>query len=148
MRRNPAENWTILEVENPVPPASMRCEPPRCGGSHDQVAHPMMADKLTIPYNRPIKPVYIRKVGQFCCGGEGFVMGRLTCAVVIEPLPRDADGEFLARVPDLPGGSVGASPEEAVANVRDAIDAWIEAAHDVGHAIPAASRPIVLEAAQ
>jgi hypothetical protein len=38
------------------------CEPPRGGGSHYKVAHPMMAEKLTIPYKRPIKPVYIRKL--------------------------------------------------------------------------------------
>ena len=38
------------------------CEPPRGGGSHYKAAHPMMAEKLTIPYKRPIKPVYIRKL--------------------------------------------------------------------------------------
>ena len=42
-----------------------------------------------------------------------------------------------AIVPDLPGCmSDGETPEEAIVNVRDAIIAWMEAAEDVGHAIP------------
>jgi len=44
--------------------------------------------------------------------------------------------------------SDGASPEEAVANVQDAIETWIEAAHDLGHAVPAPSRHLVTEAVQ
>jgi antitoxin HicB len=34
----------------------------------------------------------------------------------------------------------GATPEQAVSNVQDAIVAWIEAAPDFGHAIPKPSR--------
>ncbi|HEY1930565.1 MAG TPA: type II toxin-antitoxin system HicB family antitoxin [Acetobacteraceae bacterium] len=76
-------------------------------------------------------------------------MPRLTYPVVIEPLPPDEGGGFLALVPDLPGCmSDGASPEEAVANVQDAIDTWIEAANDLAHAIPAPSRHLVMDAAQ
>ena len=52
-------------------------------------------------------------------------------------------------MPDLPGCmSDGASPEEAVANVQDAIETWIEAANDPGHAIPVPSRHLALETAQ
>jgi antitoxin HicB len=43
----------------------------------------------------------------------------------------------LALVPDLPGCmSDGALPEEAAANVQDAIKTWIAAANDFGHAVP------------
>jgi predicted RNase H-like HicB family nuclease len=35
--------------------------------------------------------------------------------------------------------SDGNTPEEAIANVRDAIDAWIEMAVELGHAVPAPS---------
>ena len=50
-------------------------------------------------------------------------------------------GGFIATVPDLPGCmSDGETPEEALANVRDAILTWIEAAHDLGHAVPQPSR--------
>jgi antitoxin HicB len=46
----------------------------------------------------------------------------------------------LAIAPDLPGCmSDGATPEEAVSNIQDAI-AWIEAARDLGHAVPQPSR--------
>jgi predicted RNase H-like HicB family nuclease len=76
-------------------------------------------------------------------------MTQLTYPIVIELLPPEDGGGFLALVPDLPGCmSDGASPEEAVANVRDAIDTWIEAANDLGHPIPAPSRHLVFDTAQ
>ena len=34
------------------------CEPARGGSSHYKIAHALMARKLTIPFKRPIKPVY------------------------------------------------------------------------------------------
>jgi predicted RNase H-like HicB family nuclease len=73
-------------------------------------------------------------------------MTQLTYPIVIELLPQEEGGGFLAKVPDLPGCmSDGASPEEAVANVQDAIKTWIEAANDLGHAVPAPSRHLVLD---
>jgi predicted RNase H-like HicB family nuclease len=76
-------------------------------------------------------------------------MTRLTYPIVIEPLPSLEGGGFLALVPDLPGCmSDGASPEEAVTNVLDAIDTWIEAANDLGHAVPAPSQHLVLQSTQ
>jgi predicted RNase H-like HicB family nuclease len=44
--------------------------------------------------------------------------------------------------------SDGASPEEAVTNIQNAIETWIEAANDMGHAVPSPSRHLVLEPAQ
>jgi len=68
-------------------------------------------------------------------------MTRLEYAIIIEPLPAEAGGGFLATVPDLPGCmSDGATPEEAVSNIQDAITAWIEAARDLGHSVPKPSR--------
>jgi antitoxin HicB len=47
----------------------------------------------------------------------------------------------VALVPDLPGCmSDGETPEEALANVRDAIAVWIEAARDLDRPIPRPSR--------
>jgi predicted RNase H-like HicB family nuclease len=61
--------------------------------------------------------------------------------VLIEPLPREDGGGFLATVPDLPGCmSDGESPEEALINVRDAIGAWIEEARALGRELPAPTR--------
>ena len=88
----------------------------------------MMAEKLTIPYKRPIKPVYFRKRLAFVAA-VGPCDDPADLFRVIEPLSPEDGGGFLALVPDLPGCmSDGASPEEAVANVQDAIDTWIEAA--------------------
>jgi len=65
--------------------------------------------------------------------------------LIVEPFPPEDGGGFIALVPDLPGCmSDGETPEEAVSNVQDAISAWMEAARDVGHAIPAPSRHISL----
>jgi len=65
MRRNPAGDWTIQDVEALCREHALICEAARGGGSHYKVAHPRMAEKLTIPYKRPIKPVYIRKLVAF-----------------------------------------------------------------------------------
>jgi antitoxin HicB len=68
-------------------------------------------------------------------------MSALRYAVVIEPLAVADGGGFVATVPDLPGCmSDGATPEEALANVMDAIAVWIEAAGDVGHKVPQPSK--------
>jgi predicted RNase H-like HicB family nuclease len=72
-------------------------------------------------------------------------MTSLEYPIVVEPLPLEEGGGFLATVPDLPGCmSDGATPEEAVANIQDAIATWIEAARDLGHAVPKPSRRAAL----
>jgi predicted RNase H-like HicB family nuclease len=61
----------------------------------------------------------------------------LRYAVTIEPLSESEGGGFVAIVHDLPVCmSDGATPEDALANVRDAIEAWIKAAQDLGHIVP------------
>ncbi len=65
--------------------------------------------------------------------------------IVIDPLSAEDGGGFLARVPDLPGCmSDGETPAEAAANVQDAIAVWIEAAKDLGHAVPKPSGRLAL----
>jgi hypothetical protein len=65
MRHNPLGDWTIHDVEAVCREHEVLCEPARGGGSHYKVAHPLLAEKLTITYKRPIKPVYIRKFVAF-----------------------------------------------------------------------------------
>ena len=49
----------------------------------------------------------------------------------------DEDGGYIADIPDLPGCSAfGRSPQEAVAEVVVAKQAWIEAAVAQGRSIP------------
>ncbi len=72
-------------------------------------------------------------------------MTRLEYPVVLEPLAPEDGGGFAAIVPDLPGCmSDGQTPEDALANVRDAITTWIEAAHDMGRAVPAPSKHLAI----
>jgi antitoxin HicB len=53
--------------------------------------------------------------------------------VLIRPLTAADGGGFVALVPDLPGCiSDGKTPQEALANVQDAIVCWIEAAGEMG----------------
>ena len=61
----------------------------------------------------------------------------LVYPVTIQPLSAEDGGGFVALVRDLPGCmSDGATPEEALANVEDAIACWIEAARELGRPIP------------
>jgi antitoxin HicB len=65
----------------------------------------------------------------------------LRYAVLVQPLAGEDGGGYGAIVPDLPGCmSDGETPEEALANAADAIDAWMEAARELGHAVPEPSR--------
>jgi antitoxin HicB len=65
-------------------------------------------------------------------------MTRLEYPIVVEPLPIEDGGGFVATAPDLPGCmSDGATPEEAVSNIQDAIAVWIEAAPTI---VPATVR--------
>lgn len=64
-------------------------------------------------------------------------MKALEYAVLLSPLSPEDGGGFVATVPDLPGCmSDGETPEEALANVQDAIECWIETAIDHGRAVP------------
>ena len=72
-------------------------------------------------------------------------MPHLTYPVVLEPISPEDGGGFLARVPDLPGCmSDGATPEEAITNVKDAIACWMEAAQDHGRPVPSPSVHLAL----
>jgi predicted RNase H-like HicB family nuclease len=52
-------------------------------------------------------------------------------------LEREVDGGFVASVPALPGCvSQGYSRDEAIANVREAIAAYIEDCRESGEAVP------------
>jgi predicted RNase H-like HicB family nuclease len=56
--------------------------------------------------------------------------------VVLHPDPED--GGWVAEVPSLPGCvSQGETKEEALNNIREAIEAWIDAAKETGISVPA-----------
>ena len=58
-------------------------------------------------------------------------------AVIIEPLPEEEGGGYLATVPDLPGCmSDGETEAEALENVADAIEAWLDGAAELGRTPP------------
>lgn len=65
MRANPLGKWRIQDVERVCSAFGAMCEPARGGSSHYKVAHPRMREKLSIPFARPIKPVYIRQLVRF-----------------------------------------------------------------------------------
>jgi hypothetical protein len=65
MRRNPAGDWSIGDVERVCQSHGVRCAAPSGGGSHYKVSHPSQREILTVPFRRPIKPVYIRKLVRF-----------------------------------------------------------------------------------
>ena len=68
---------------------------------------------------------------------------RLEYAVRIERLADSDGGGYLATVPDLPGCmSDGDTPEEALRNVQDAIESWIESAKEWKQDIPKPTPPL------
>jgi predicted RNase H-like HicB family nuclease len=74
-------------------------------------------------------------------------MAKLEYPVIIEPLPEDEGGGFVALVPDLPGCmSDGETAEAALASVQDAVAAWIEEATALGRPIPPPSRHLTAAA--
>jgi predicted RNase H-like HicB family nuclease len=60
----------------------------------------------------------------------------------------DEDQGYIADIPDLPHCSAfGSTPEEALAEVLQAKDAWLEAAHAEGKIIPdPLFRPLIYKA--
>ena len=63
MRNNPT-GWRIEDVQRLCRENGIHYEPPT-RGSHWKVSHPAKRDILTIPFNRPIKPGYIRRLVRF-----------------------------------------------------------------------------------
>lgn len=68
-------------------------------------------------------------------------MRQLEYPILIAPLSPEDGGGFVATVPDLPGCmSDGETPEEAMHNVMDAIEEWIDASRTLGRDVPKPSR--------
>ena len=60
-------------------------------------------------------------------------------AVLLEPLPPEDGGGWLATVPDLPGCmSDGETRQEALENALGAIESWKEAAGELDREVPEA----------
>ena len=71
MRRNPAGDWQIRDVEALCREHGLLFRPGK-GTSHAHAKHPRAREILTIPARRPIKPVYIRKLVRYIdAHGEG-----------------------------------------------------------------------------
>jgi hypothetical protein len=73
MRKNPAADWSMHDIGALCRALGCRCSPPSGGGSHFKISHPSRPEILTVPFRRPIKPVYIRKLVRFLdsVGGSG-----------------------------------------------------------------------------
>ncbi len=62
--------------------------------------------------------------------------------ITLRPLTEWEGGGFLALAPYLPGCmSDGETPADALANVYDAIECWIEGAEELSHRVPEPSLP-------
>ena len=61
----------------------------------------------------------------------------MTCKYEIILYWSDEDSVFVAEAPELPGCMAhGGTQESALANVKDAIELWIETAREFGRPIP------------
>jgi hypothetical protein len=63
MRQNPKSDWRMSHIEticDAFAETGITLRKPKRGG-YFMVSHPVMEEILTIPANKPIKPVYIKK---------------------------------------------------------------------------------------
>ena len=65
MRRNPAGDWIIDDVEAVCREFGIECTRSRKGSSHYKIKHAAVPEILTVPFARPIKPRYIRLLVAF-----------------------------------------------------------------------------------
>ena len=61
MRNNPKADWTIDDVRVVCEGHNVTLQNPS-SGSHYKVMHETQSDILTIPANRPIKTIYIKRL--------------------------------------------------------------------------------------
>lgn len=136
MRVNP-RNGRIDDIVTVCNGFGIACTAPR-KGSHYKVKHVDMAEILTAPAQRPIKPVHGHELVGFIDVLRGARrLNPFDYEVDILPLSETDGGGFTAIVPELPGcRSDGDTPQEALDNIYDAIGCWIEAAQEMGRAVP------------
>lgn len=65
MRSNPRGDWKIADVEALCREFGIDCMTNRSGGSHYKITHSSQNEILTVPFKRPIKAIYIRKLVGF-----------------------------------------------------------------------------------
>ncbi len=70
MRANPKDGWTIADVRVVCDAAGVELRSPK-GSSHYKVTHESQREILTIPFNRPIKPLYIKRLVGFIDAVKG-----------------------------------------------------------------------------
>ena len=61
MEVNPRGDWSMSDIETLARQEGLEVRKPS-RGSHYVVSSPKLRDALTVPYNRPIKPIYIRNL--------------------------------------------------------------------------------------
>lgn len=59
MRRNPCGDWTMDNLQTVA--RRMKIEVRNSDGSHHVFSFPGIDEDVTVPYKRPIKPIYVRK---------------------------------------------------------------------------------------
>jgi len=60
IKANPRGDWTIADIKAACKQLGLECTPPT-RGSHHKVSSARLMGHLTVPYNRPIKVIYIRQ---------------------------------------------------------------------------------------
>lgn len=64
MQSNPCKGWGIEDIKKLCRKNNIILEPPS-NGSHYKIVSPYLNWHLTVPYNRPIKPIYIKKLVKY-----------------------------------------------------------------------------------
>ena len=70
MGNNPKDDWKISDFEVVCSHYGIFCEPPTGGGSHYKVSSRFLEGILTVPHDRPIKVIYVRKFVSYVAAHE------------------------------------------------------------------------------
>ena len=134
MRASPS-GWRIESLEAIA--RRYEIEVRKTGGSHFVFMHPNSERAITIPYKRPIKPVYVTQFLALLDDLSGMMQHQSEYPFELRPLDEEEGGGWLIVFSDLPGCmSDGETPEEAIENGKDAVAAWIQAARESGREVP------------
>lgn len=133
MRSNPCD-WQIASFEAVAAAHGVNIRKP--GGSHVVFEHPAVAEAVSVPARRPIKPFMSVALSRLSRPFEP-AMSDTEYRFTVRPLSEDEGGGYLIEFPELPGCmSDGQTIEEAIANGEDAKRCWITTMREAGRPIP------------
>ena len=128
--------WNIGDIERLCAVLDLAWQGPRLAGRYGTISAPSRMTIVTVPADRPIKPVYARRLIGLSLPATGQVETG-DRRVRLTRLPLAEGGGYLASVAELPGCmSDGITADEARHALQDAMAEWMAQAKAMGWPLP------------